>query len=45
LIGIYLEKGSNKKIEELSKSLELRREKRQSASGNGTIDTTLIGIG
>ena len=44
LIRIYLERGDRKKIDELFRSLEQRREKRQSSSQNETVRAGLIGI-
>ena len=45
LIRIYLEKADNRKIDDLLRTLERKREKREGVSGNGVIDTTLIGMG
>ncbi len=44
LIRIYLERGDRKKIDELFRSLERRREERQSSSQDETVGAGLIGI-
>lgn len=44
LIRIYLERGDRKKIDELFRNLEQRREERQSSSQDETVGAGLIGI-
>lgn len=44
LIRIYLDRGDRKKIDELFRGLEQRREKRQTSLQNETVGTGLIGI-